>query len=396
MRGLRGPSLHDAAGDDVLMSNMKKTWIEISKSALLHNVRSITDHVKPTKVMAVLKANAYGHDAALVAGVIAKEADWIGVDDIDEAITLRKRGIKQPIMILGYVLRDRLMDCAKYSLSFVAYNLETLAAIKKLTAKNGAFKIHIPIETGTTRQGIAGDELEAFVKAALKIPSVKIQGIHTHFANIEDTTDPSYAMGQLKAYEKALTQLKKLGVVPEVRHTAASAAAILYPQTQFDLIRLGMSLYGHWPSKETKVSAAYRSKTLTLQPALTWKTIVAQVKDVKKGTPVSYGLTERVSRDSKVAVLPVGYWDGLSRTLSSVGSVLIRGQRCKVLGRVCMNMVMVDVTDVAGVKPEDEVVIIGCQGSEEISAEDIAAKAGTIQYEFLTRINPQIERKLVK
>jgi alanine racemase len=377
------------------MPHDKKIWVEISKSALLHNIRSIKAHVKPVSLMAVVKANAYGHNAALVAKAVAKDADWFGVDDIDEAIALRTAGIKQPILILGYTPLKRLADCAKHRVSFVAYNMETLKTLKGLKAKPGSFKIHIPIETGTTRQGLAGDELEAFVRAAQKIPSVKIEGAHTHFANIEDTTDPSYAMGQLKKYEQALAQLKKLGATNLIRHTAASAPTILYPQTHFDVVRLGMSLYGHWPSKETRVSAAYRSKGLSLKPVLTWKTLLAQVKEVKKNTPVSYGLTERVARDSKIAVLPVGYWDGYDRGLSSVGHVLIRGHRCKVVGRVCMNMFMVDVTDVSGVKPEDEVVLIGKQGKEEISAEEIAGQAGTIQYEFLTRINPRIARTLV-
>jgi alanine racemase len=272
-----------------------------------------------------------------------------------------------------------------------------LKTLKKLKAKKGAFKIHIKIETGTMRQGLTvGDNLDAFVRLTQTIPSVRIEGVYTHFANIEDTTDPSFAMNQLKLYEKAIAQLKRSGIVPDIRHSAASAGAILYPQTQFDLIRFGMSLYGHWSSKETKVSAAYRSKSLSFTPAMTWKTVIAQVKDAKKNSAVSYGLTERVSRDSKIAVLPVGYWDGFPRSLSSVGHVLVRGHRCKVTGRVCMNMMMVDVTDVPGAKLEDEVVLIGSQGSETISAEELAGWAGTIQYEFLTRINPLIERKLVK
>lgn len=374
----------------------KKTWVEISRTAILHNLRSLKTQVAPTPVMAVVKANAYGHNAALIAKLVASDVHWFGVDDVDEAIGLRKAGIKKPILILGYIRRDRLAECAKHRLSFVAYNLETLAALKRIKTKPGAFKIHIAIETGTTRQGLFGADLETFVRAATKIPSVSIEGAYTHFANIEDTTDPSYAMGQLKKYEQALVALKRLGIVPSVRHTAASAAAILYPQTRFDLVRLGIALYGYWPSKETKVSAAYRSKELELTPALTWKTIVAQVKDVARGTPVSYGLTERVARDSRIAVLPIGYWDGFDRGLSSVGHVLIRGHRCKVLGRVCMNMTMVDVTDVPGVKPEDEVTLLGRQGSETVPVDEIAGPLGSISYEIVTRINPLIERRIVK
>ena len=374
-----------------------RTTIEISASALRHNIRAVKQHVHPTPVMAVVKANAYGHGAILVARAVQKDADWFGVDDVDEALALRAAGIRKPILIMGYVRRDRLAMCASKQLSFVAYNKETLVAIKRLKARKGVFKIHIPIETGTTRQGLFGDELEAFVHEALKIPSVTIEGICTHYANIEDTTDASYAMSQLKKYEQALALVKRLGVTSPIRHTAASAGALLFPQVRFDLIRLGISLYGHWPSKESKVASSYRSTAcVDFRPTLTWKTIVAQVKRVKKGTPVSYGLTETVSRDSIIAVLPVGYWDGFGRGLSSVGTVLIKGRRCKVLGRVCMNMTMVDATEVPGIKAEDEIVLIGSQKGESITAEEVAAKLGTIQYELLTRINPLIERKIVK
>jgi alanine racemase len=371
-----------------------RTIVELSASALRHNIRAVKRLVKPASVMAVVKANAYGHGVTLVARAVQKDADWFGVDDVDEAMALRRVGIKQPILIMGYVRLDRLADCAKYRCSFVAYNQETLTAIKRLKARKGAFKIHIPVETGTTRQGLFGDELERFVRQAQKIPSVTIEGISTHYANIEDTTDSGYAMAQLKKYEHALTLVKRLGVASPLKHTAASAGALLFPQVRFDLVRLGIALYGHWPSKETRVTVSHGAR-LNLRPALTWKTIVGQVKKVKKGTPVSYGLTETVSRNSVVAVLPVGYWDGFSRSLSSVGSVLIKGRRCKVLGRVCMNMTMVDATDVRGIKPEDEVVLIGTQRGETITAEDVASKQGTIQYELLTRINPLIERRRV-
>jgi alanine racemase len=373
----------------------QKTWVEVSRSALRSNAQAIVAHVKPANVMAVVKSNAYGHGLVEVAKTVLPDVQWFGVDAVEEGIALRKAEIKKPVLILGYTRLERLQDCAKHGLSFVAYNVETLKKLKRLGGKPGAFKIHIPIETGTTRQGLAGDELEAFVKLAMSIPCVTIEGVQTHFANIEDTTDPSYAMGQLKKYQSALRDLKRLGVEPPVTHTAASAAAIVYPETRFNLVRLGIALYGHWPSKETQIAAKMRTHGVTLKPTLTWKTIVAQVKDVKRGTPVSYGLTERVSRDSVVAVLPVGYWDGVDRGFSSVGNALVRGHRCKVLGRVCMNMMMVDVTDVPGVKPEDEVVLIGTQGSETITAEEAAAKVGTIQYELLTRINPVIERRLV-
>lgn len=373
-----------------------KVWVDVSTSALRTNVRSIQTRVKPAKIMAVVKSNAYGHGMAGVAKSVSMSADWFGVDSIDEALILRKNGIKKPILILGFIPLARIGACAKHGFSFAVYNTETLKAISKIKAKKSAFKIHLKIETGTTRQGLNGSALDDFVRRALKIPSIEIEGAYTHYANIEDTTDPAYAMNQLKRFKAELARIRKIGVEPSVLHTACSAAAILYPDTHFNMVRLGISLYGHWSSKETQAVAGQKKRKVELVPALTWKTIVAQVKDVPKGAHVSYGLTEKVSRPSKLAVLPVGYWDGLDRGLSSVGEVLIGGRRCKIMGRICMNMTVVDVTDVRSLKSGDEAVLIGRQGREVISAESVASKIGTIQYEVLTRINPLIERRMVK
>ncbi len=384
-----------------------KTWVEISKSALQNNVRSFRRHVGPqTSVMAVVKSNAYGHGLVETSLIADKEgAAWFGVDNVDEGIQLRKAGIKKPILVLGYTLNSRLKDCVVNHLSFVVYNMETVQALKKLKLKavpktprlstKAAF-VHIKIETGTTRQGVSGDELRALVRALKKVPGVVIEGASTHFANIEDTTDHSYAEMQLQRFHEGLELLKTEGIDPTWKHAACSAATVLFPETYFNLVRLGISMYGLWSSKETLAVAKQKHQELELRPVMTWKTVVAQIKMVKKGTPVSYGLTERVSRDSKIVVLPVGYWDGFDRGLSGSGIVLIRGQRCKIVGRVCMNICLADVTDLPTVRVEDEVILIGKQGQEIASAEDMAAKLGTINFEIVTRINPRIRRVVVK
>lgn len=380
-----------------------KTWVEISKSALTSNVRAFRRHVgAKTAVMAVVKSNAYGHGLVDVSQIADTEGvAWFGVDNVDEGIALRKAGITKPILILGYTLRDRLRDCVDYRLSFVVYNLETAMALKALqlkpivgTPKLGAKAafVHIKIETGTTRQGVDGDDLVKLARALKKIPGVVIEGASTHFANIEDTTDHVYAEEQLERFKRNLGLLSNEGIHPPWIHAACSAATVLFPETYFNLVRLGVSMYGLWSSKETLAVAKQKHQLLSLKPVLTWKTIVAQIKRVKKGTPVSYGLTERVTRDSKLAVLPVGYWDSYSRLLSGTGVVLIRGHRCKVVGRVCMNMCVVDVTDVPGVKVEDEVVLLGTQKKETVSAEDIASRIGSINYTVVTNINPLIPR----
>lgn len=382
----------------------KKTWVEISRSALEHNIKSFKRHVgRETALMAVVKSNAYGHGLSEVAQTADKAGvAWFGVDNVDEGLALRRAGVTKPILILGYTLNSRLKDCVENSLSFVVYNIETVQALKKLKlkplgerpAKNSrAAFVHIKVETGTTRQGVAGAELSRLVKALKRVPGVIIEGISTHYANIEDTTDSSFSETQLKRFEEAVAKLKREGVDPPWKHTACSAAAILYPRTYFNLARLGIAMYGLWPSRETLVVAKRQKRELKLKPVMTWKSVVAQVKRVGRGTPVSYGLTESVTRNSKLAVIPVGYWDGYDRRgMSHVGQVLIRGKRCKILGRVCMNMCIADVTDVPGVKPEDEVVLLGTSRKQRVSAEDIASKLDTINYEVVTRVNPQLPR----
>lgn len=380
-----------------------KTWVELSRSALLSNIKLLKKHIGGSGLMAVVKSNAYGHGLVETAQLAEKAGvAWLGVDNVDEGIALRTSGIQAPILILGYTINARLMDCIQNELSFVVYNLETVKALRRLhlpeigkITTQRAF-VHLPVETGTTRQGTEGDELIRLAQALKKTPGVFIEGISTHYANIEDTSDTAYAKKQLERFCKAMELLRQKGIDPPWKHTACSAAALLYPDTLFTLARTGIAMYGLWPSKDTLAVAQTQAiSSIQLKPVLTWKTTIAQLKQVKKGTPVSYGLTERVTRDSRIAVIPVGYWDGFDRKLSSVGTVLVRGRHCKVIGRICMNMCMIDVTDVPGVRIEDEVVLLGKQKSEKISAEDIATKIGTINYEIVTRINPLLPRIIV-
>lgn len=382
------------------MRNEHKTWIEISQRALTKNINAFRDHLgSNVDLMVVVKSNAYGHGLIETAKIVDRAgASWFGVDNIDKGIELRKNGLTKPILILGYTRNNRLADTIRHDLSFVIYNLETLRQLARLrlTGKRGSIaKVHLKIETGTTRQGIAGEELRHLVRMLKQTRGVVIEGAYTHYANIEDTTDVSYAESQLRRFEKGIALLHREGVDPPFLHTACSAAAIFFPKTHYNLARVGISMYGLWPSKETEAVARRAHKRLALTPVLTWKTIVAQLKHVGRGTSVSYGLTETLSRDSIIAVLPIGYWDGYDRGLSSVGQVLIRGRRCKILGRVCMNMCIVDVTDVPSVRVEDEVVLLGRQGTDEITAQEIAAKLGTIHYEVVTRINPYLPRIVV-
>jgi len=374
---------------------MHKTWVEINKKALQNNIRQFQELIgKHVQLMAVVKANAYGHGLVEVAKIVVKSGvPWLGVDSIDEAIELRKTGMKTPILILGYTLIFRLKDVIKYDLRQVVYNRETVEELRRQAMRGKKkIKVHLKVETGTSRQGLEKEELLKFAKFIKKYPQIEIEGIYTHFANIEDTTDHGYAKMQLKKFKQAVELLEKNGIKIPIKHTACSAATILFPETYFDMVRLGISMYGLWPSKETFVSAKEKNRKLKLEPVLSWKTKIAQIKKIKAGTSISYGLTERASQDLKIAVLPIGYFDGYDRKLSGIANVLIKGKRCKLLGRVCMNMMMVDVSHIKNIKLEDEVVILGKQGSEMISAEELAQKIGTINYEVVTRINPLIPR----
>ena len=372
-----------------------KTWVEVSRRAIAGNMRSIADRVGDrVSLMAVVKSNAYGHGLEIMAKqAVAAGASWLGVDSLPEAIRARQSVAGTPLLILGYTPVDMAAEAAKRGFRLTVYDPRVLRA----AARAGkTVRIHVKLETGTTRQGVGERELLALLRAARALPRVVVEGLSTHYANIEDTTDHRYAARQLREFVRLATIAERAYGRPiPVKHTACSAAALLFPDTYFTLARIGIALYGLWPSRETQLSARERGVRVSLTPALTWKTIVAQVKDVPKGTPVSYGLTTRVTRRTKVAVIPVGYWDGFDRRNSSVGTVLVRGRRVPVLGRVCMNMTMIDVTDVPNVRAEDEVVLIGGQRKERVTAEEYAARMGSINYEAVTRINPTLPRVLV-
>lgn len=380
-----------------------KTWVEISKQALIFNLKQFRKIIgQDKKLAAIIKSNAYGHGLLEIAQILAKsEADWFGVDSIDEAISITKlqnnKITKLPIIILGYTIYSRLEDVVKNNFRQIVYNQETIKKLGEFSSKlKKKTYLHIKLETGTSRQGVLEKDLSKIVKLIKKYPYLVLEGASTHFANIEDTTDHSYAEKQLKNFQCLINLAEKeYGQKIKIKHAACSAATILFEETHFDLVRLGISMYGLWSSSETKVSASHKKINLSLRPVLSWKTIIAQVKKLKSGTPISYGLTETLHKNSTIAILPIGYNDGFDRKLSSIGNVLIKGKRCKILGRICMNMCVVDVSHVKNVKPEDEVILLGKQGKEQITADEIAKKINTINYEIVTRINPLIKRIIV-
>ncbi len=372
-----------------------RTWVEISKSALIHNIGQFKKLIKPrVKLMAVVKANAYGHGLVKTSKIAAKAgANWLGVDSIDEALDLRKAKVKTPILVLGYVPQSRLGEVITNNIKLTCYNLETIEILGKLAPKlEKVAHIHLKIETGTNRQGVEPEAIPEFIKLINEYPFVRLEGISTHFANAEIPSS-SFTKGQLVKFRQAIKIFQNYKINIPVKHTACTAAVIAFEETLFDMVRVGIGLYGLWPSIAIKnLVSKKKNIKFQLKPVLSWKTKVAQVKFLKKDSPIGYGCQESVVRDSKIAVLPVGYADGYDRKFSSIGNVLIKGKRAKVLGRVCMNMTMVDVTNIKDVGLEEEVVLLGRQGSEEISAQDLAGKLETINYEVVSRINPLVPR----
>ncbi|MBI5805885.1 alanine racemase [candidate division TA06 bacterium] len=372
-------------------------WVELNQKSLLKNLQAFRGLLGDgTKLCPVVKSNAYGHGAFQTARMIQDSglASWLAVNSVDEGLELRRRGIKLPVLVLGYVPLERLSEAAQYDLRLTVYNRETVLRLKALKTKKKIY-LHLKLETGTNRQGVDLKDALLLAKMIKVSRNMVLEGYSTHFANIEDTTDRSFAGRQLQRYQKMLGELEKNGFKAPVNHIACTAASLVFPQTRLQLARIGIGLYGLWPSRETMVSLKEQGSEFRLEPVLSWKTRVAQVKTVAAGEYIGYGCTFRTSRRTRIAVLPVGYYDGYDRKLSNTAYVLVRGKRAPIRGRVCMNLCMADITDIPGVRPEDEVVLLGKQGREHLSAEQLAQWIGTINYEVVTRINPQLPRVVV-
>ncbi len=373
-------------------------WVEISRQAFLNNVLEFRKRLGQTELMAVIKGNAYGHGLLEVAGLAAESGiKWFGVHSLEEGLALRQAGFKQKILILGYVPLAQSSQLIEAELRTTVYNLQTIKALSAASRQQRKpVFIHLKVETGTNRQGLPASKLVNFLNLIKKSPGLILEGLSSHFANIEDTTDDYYPKYQLEKFLEVANWLEEQGLKVPVKHMACSAAAILYPETYFNLARVGIGLYGLWPSKETLVSCRLRGKEpLKLKPILSWRSRIAQIKTVSRGAYIGYGCTYRTTRSTKLAIIPVGYYDGYDRSLSNSAYVLIKGRRAQIRGRVCMDFIMADVTDIPGVQLEDQVTLIGTEGKEKISADQLANLAGTINYEIVTRINPLVPRLVI-
>lgn len=361
-----------------------RTWLEIDNNALANNYETFRKLIAPNcKLMAVAKSNAYGHGLKDYAKEMESlGADFIGVDSMTEAMALRKDGVKTPILILGYTLPELYKDAAENNVSITISSLQQLPSLSNC-------RIHLKIDTGMHRQGFYLDEIKDALEKISNLQNVQIEGIYTHFAAAKNPAFPADTLKQLNEFKKACEIVKNAGYDKVIRHAAATSGTIVFPESHFDMVRIGIGLYGLWPSLEVK--AAFSSK-LKLVPALSWRSIVSEIKTVKSGQKVGYDFTETFSKDSKIAVVPIGYWHGYRRALSSVGRVLVSGKYAKVLGRVSMDMIVIDISEIDSVKIGDIVTLIGRDGESEITAAELADLSGTSWYEIITQINPLIKK----
>ena len=376
------------------------TRAEIDLKALAHNYRELRRLTASSAgTMAVVKADGYGHGATQVARVALDcGAAFLAVARFDEAVRLREDGITAPILLFGYCMPAYAAYMADNNIRAAVNSVDAAKRLSAAAEQAGkTVKVHIKIDTGMGRLGVLADELvldDTAAKAAdtaenvltvASLPGIDVEGIFTHFANA-DTKDKTHARWQFAHFKGLLENLQQQGFQAPYRHAANSAATIELPETHLDLVRPGISQYGLWPSDEVD------KRLIDLKPVMTIKSTVIQIKAVGQDFAVSYGSTYRTPGPTRIATVPIGYADGFDRVLSSTGHMLVKGMRAPIIGRVCMDLTMIDVGHIPDIALEDEVVVLGRQGNEEISADEIAAHVGTINYEIVSSLTSRVDK----
>ncbi len=374
----------------VVMRPERPTWVEIDLSAIANNTCQIQSLIGPeVRILASLKADAYGHGALKVARtVLHNGVSMLGVATVSEAIPLREASIHAPILVFGYVPHWQMREAVRLGLTITLYSIESAQALSRAAqALKQTVKVHVKVDTGMGRLGIRAEqvaEVLQIVQAIIHLPGLELEGIFTHFA-MADTHDQTHARLQLKRFQHVLRVLEEEHMRPPLVHAANSAAILSLPESHFDMVRPGIALYGLDPSPEVHLPKGFR-------PALSFKTQVAQVKVIPEGECISYGCNYTTDRPTCVAVLPVGYADGFRRGPTNWGSVLVHGQEAPLLGRVCMDQCMIDVSHIPQVRVGDEVVLIGRQEEAILTAEQVAQQLGTINYEVVSEILARVPR----
>jgi alanine racemase len=365
-------------------ARLRPTYAVVHLSRLRANLAAIKKHVGPARVMAILKANAYGHGIAAVARALAPQADAFGVALVEEGIALRRLGIENPILVFGGTWTRQIPLFLEHGLALTVPSLARLRDVEEAaTARGSRARVHLKIDTGMERIGVHHYNAQGLLEAAARSPHVEVEGIYTHLANA-DAEDLADTRRQLARFEEVLCFYERRSLPIPTRHMANSAALLRMRESHLDLVRPGILLYGVYPY----VGAP---RTVAVLPALSWKSRVVYFKVVPAGSPVSYGSTWQSDHPVRVVTVPVGYGDGYFRSMSNRARVLLRGQRYPQVGRICMDQLMVNIEDGTGYNG-DEVVLIGEQDGERITVEDLAEWAGTIPYEILTAISERVPR----
>ena len=365
-----------------------RTWVEIDTKKLRANVSEFLKILpQKTYFMAVIKSNAYGHGIVGIADALHHfpafhKRGWFGVDSIVEAVRLRKEKFREPILVLGYVLPKRLSEASKNNISITVSTFETLWALAKIKKKT---KIHLKFDTGMYRQGFFEKDVQKVLEFLEKHPFILLEGVYTHFASAKQYPSPE-TDGQFDIFKRIVRDIKRR--YPKVIvHAAATGGTLFFPKTHLDMVRIGRGMCGYYPSIQAEKAF---SKKIVIKPILEWHSVISEIKVAPRGAKIGYDGTEVAKRKTLLAVVPIGYWHGFDRKLSSRGFVLVRGKRAKVIGCVSMDMIVVDVTDISHAGVGDDVVIIGKSKDVQISGEELAKLLHTTVYEILTRINPLI------
>ena len=370
------------------MAYHRATRAEIDLRAFRHNLQSLRNYLAPqTQIMAVVKADAYGHGAVPCARIaIDSGADYLGAGVIEEGIELRKSGINTPILILGSIFPNEVEDLVYYDLATILFNLPLAQALSKEGRKqNKIVSVHIKLDTGMNRLGVSPKYLTTLLDQIQNLPNLKIEGISTHFSSA-DNEDLSVTQEQIEKFRITLAKLKNLPIV----HCANTSALFRIPESHFNMVRPGLILYGSLPSPS--INKVFSQKGNHFQPVMQWKSQIILIKPIFKGQPISYSGSFVTRKNSLVATLPIGYADGLHRSLSNKIDVLIRGKRAPQIGNICMDMTLIDVTKIKGVEEGDEVVLFGEQEGQVIQVEEMATKGETIPYEILCNVGKRVPR----
>ncbi|GAA5347045.1 alanine racemase [Planifilum fimeticola] len=366
----------------------RDTVAEVDLDAIRHNVRQFRKHLpESVRLMAVVKADAYGHGAVPVArAALSAGADCLAVAFLDEALELRAAGVSAPILVMGYTPPRAVGEAIRNNITLTVYSEEVVEALGRQAAREGkSVDVHVKVDTGMGRLGLLEEEMSAFLRHLARFPHLRIGGLFTHFA-CADESDKGYTRFQYRRLLGFVDRLREAGADAPLIHCSNSAAAIDLPEYGHSLVRLGISMYGYYPSEEVN------RRAVRLKPALTLKTRIVRLKRPPAGTGISYGKTVTVDGSRWIATVPIGYADGLSRRLSNRGSALVRGRRVPIVGRVCMDQTMLDVTEAMPAAVGDEVVLYGRQGDEVISVDEVARLLDTISYEVTCAVGRRVPR----